>query len=232
MATKKHRKGWITGAEPGLWLIHAPTPSLLLSFWSFPRLSTSPRGQDLAHTPVLPCAVQESSTSASPASPRERPALGLGSTKPKINTLEIASCTLWPQTSFSLWELKQFGLSPPHSLLPCLHPRASSAQTAPKLSQGVKLLSQHRPRGPFLLPSHFLETSQRMSQQAEEPGPFSPLSLTSLLPCPHRGCAGEGKPRDTQAENLSPCQAELCTLSIPTPPVLPGNGVRSLLAKR
>lgn len=50
MATKKHRKGWITETEPGVQLIHALTPSFLLSFWSFPRLSTSAHGQNLTHT--------------------------------------------------------------------------------------------------------------------------------------------------------------------------------------
>lgn len=129
---QKHRKSWITGTEPGLQLIHALTPSFLLSFWSFPRFSTSPRGQNLTHTPVLPCAVQVSSTSASSASTWERPALGLGSTKPKISTLDTVSCILWPQTPLSLWQLNQCGLSPPYSL------RVSTrdAQTAPKLTWG------------------------------------------------------------------------------------------------
>lgn len=222
MATKKHRKGWITETEPGVRLIHALTPSFLLSFWSFPRLSTFPHGQNLAHTPVLPRAVQVSSTSASPASPRERPALGLGSTKPKISTLEIVSCILRPQTSFSLWELKQFGLSPPHSLLLCLHLGARDAQTAPKLTQGMKLHLEHRPRGLLLLPLHSWRPARECPSRWKNQGLLLPFPDITT-PCAHI-MAGQVRAnpethRDIQTENLSLCQAELCTLSIPTPPL-------------
>lgn len=65
--------------------------------------------------------------------PWESSALGLGSTKPKISTLEM-SAVLWPQTSFSLWGLEHSDLSAPFSLLLCLHVHARDAQTAPKLT--------------------------------------------------------------------------------------------------
>ncbi|KAL2298909.1 LOW QUALITY PROTEIN: hypothetical protein Nmel_014519, partial [Mimus melanotis] len=200
---KKHRKGWITGIEAGLQLIHALTPSFLLSFWSSPRLSTSPHGQNLTYTPVLPCALLVSSTSASSASPWERPALGLGSSKPKISTLEIVSCILWSQTSFSLGELKQSGLSAPYSLLPCLHGCTNCSQ----IDLRVKLHLEHRPREPLLLPSHSWRSPRECPSRWKNQGLLPPFPDITTPRAPLMAVQVRANPEtsETSKQKISPC---------------------------
>lgn len=193
MATKKHRKGWITGTQPGLQLIHALTPLFLLSFWSFPRLSTSPHDQKLTHMPVLPFAVQVSSTSS--ASPWERPALGLGSNQ--AQNWHIGNCQLHPVARDILQPLGVEAIWPLSSMLSSLLPpcQQQGCTNCSQTDLGVKLHLEHRPRGPLLLPSHSWRLPRECSSRWKNQGLLPPFPDITT-PCPH-GCAGEGKPRNT-----------------------------------
>lgn len=84
-----------------------------------------------------------SSTSASPVNPwgvADSVAWEVASTKLAPWKLSAASRS----HRQSLWQMKQFGLSSPCSLLPSCHRRASDAQAAPKPIQGVRSHTQSR----------------------------------------------------------------------------------------
>lgn len=174
MATKKHREGWITGTEPATAHPCPDTiiPPLLLvlpktfhlSPWSEPHSHTS---SPLCSAGILHlCLICQPLGEASS-----------GAGKYQAQNQHLGNCQLHPVATDILQPLGVEPMWPlsstlPPPLPPCQHQGCTNCSQT-DLGGEVALGAQSQRTSPPAIP--LLETSQRMSQQVEEPGPVAPF---------------------------------------------------------